>query len=72
MPGKRGRPISLDIADIQPVDDPDYLLIQTVDGKRFYVEFQNGLAFRARDLPNPVVPDCKLDKAWWLLPVCET
>lgn len=65
--GKSGNSVTLDIVNIQPAEEAD-LLVETADGKRFYVEFQKSPVFSARELPTFVVPDCKPDKGWWLLP----
>lgn len=67
VPGKSGQLAAIEIDDIKPATDSD-ALVRSTDGKQFYVEFKVGTVFRAKDLPILVVPNCKPDQGWWLMP----
>ena len=63
--------ISLEIESIEMPDGllkprPD-VLINIKNGNPFYVVFSQKNVFRPYDKPALIVPESKLNKAWWLL-----
>jgi len=42
-------------------------LITTKTGKSFYVLFTESRVYRPYDKPTLVIPNCCLNRAWWLL-----
>lgn len=57
---------NISTANIRTKPRPD-ALITIKGGKSFYVLFNEGRVYRPYDKPTLVIPNCCINRAWWLL-----